>query len=204
MPLNTRGASSHGGFAFRSGGRNRRGSGSIELTPMDQRELRTVVLGYRRIRGWKMKDSKMTDQLQRLNHESVLCREGRRAVGVYVDKGALSSGGPGLEGGWSYRSSANRKGHSPGGAETRPSISSAELSLRRRAGLWAAEGDETQLATLLPCDGWVLHGEGVCLLICAQSALSSPLVEGRSGRGRALPPRVAGDLLWDCFHLPLT
>lgn len=49
-----------------------------------------------------MKDSKMIDQLQRLNQESILCREGRRAVGVYVDKRALSSGGPGLEGGWSY------------------------------------------------------------------------------------------------------
>lgn len=137
------------------------GNGEVlgALTPMDQREFRTVVLGYRRIRGWKMKDSKMTDQLQRLNHESVLCREGRRAVGVYVDKGALSSGGPGLEGRWSYRSSANRKGHSPGGAETRPSISSAELSLRRRAGLWAAEGTVMRRSWLHLC----LEMDGCCM-----------------------------------------
>lgn len=52
-----------------------------------------------------MKDSKMKDQLQCLNQESVLCREGRRTVGVYVDKRALSSGGSGLEGGWSYNCS---------------------------------------------------------------------------------------------------
>lgn len=52
-----------------------------------------------------MKDSKMKDQLQRLNQESLLCREGKRTVGVYVDKRALSSGGSELKGGWSYNCS---------------------------------------------------------------------------------------------------
>lgn len=75
------------------------------LTPMDQRKFRTVVFGYQKIREWKMKDSKMKDQLQRLNQESVLCREGKRTVGIYVDKRALSSGASGLEGGWSYNCS---------------------------------------------------------------------------------------------------
>lgn len=57
-------------------------------------------------------------------------------------------------------SSAKRKGHSPGGAEIRPSISSAELSLRRRAGLWAAEGTAAMGGSWLH---FCLEMDGCCM-----------------------------------------
>lgn len=56
-------------------------------------------------------------------------------------------------------SSMNRKGHSPGGAEIRPSTSTAELSLRHRAGLWAAEGTVMRGSWLHCC----LKMDGCCM-----------------------------------------
>lgn len=83
---------------------------------MDQREFRTVVLGYRRIRGWKMKDSKMTDQLQRLNQEYVLCRRKENSGSLcgqksFVLRRARTGGRMELQ--LQPGSSANRKGHKP-------------------------------------------------------------------------------------------